>query len=170
MRNTLFPTMPVRKPYFMQFKHLCAALWCAASLGALADAPFTVSADGLEVTDAKTGLIWRRCAEGMIASVSGCTGLATLHNHVAALSLANSQAGWRLPNVQELMSIADRGRQNPSIDGVAFPATPTTYEFWSSSPVVGNAPYAWLVYFYDGVVYGSYRDNASYVRLVRAGQ
>ncbi len=151
------------------FKHMFTALLCVTSLHSFADAPFTVSADGAEVTDAKTGFIWRRCAEGMTASVSGCTGAATTHTHTAALTLANSQAGWRLPNVQELSSIADLSRQNPSIDSVAFPAAPSL-EFWSSSPYVGDAQYAWLVGFSDGYFGIGSRGSAGYVRLVRAGQ
>ncbi len=151
------------------FKHLFAALLCAASLSSFADAPFTVSTDGTEVIDAKTGLIWRRCAEDMVASTSGCTGTASTFTHEAALARARSQTGWRLPNVQELSSIADLSRQSPAIDGVAFPATPSNY-FWSSSPYVSNALSAWFVGFGDGDAGNVSRSSPRYVRLVRAGQ
>ena len=161
--------MPSAVSLSMSFKRVCAALLCAASLSSFADAPFTVSTDGTEVTDAKTGLIWRRCAEGMVASLSGCTGTASTFTHEAALARARSQSGWRLPNVQELSSIADLSRQSPAIDGVAFPATPSS-AFWSSSPVVGYAQGAWVVYFVNGYVDDDFRDGAGYVRLVRAGQ
>ena len=157
----------------MKFKPLLACLLLPVACGALA-APFTVSADGQEVTDTKTGLIWRRCAEGMTASGVTCTGTATAFTYEAAITRASTQAtntgvAWRLPNVKELSSIADKSRVNPAIDTVAFPVAPAS-GFWSSSPDVGIANYAWGVYFGNGVVYGYLRINPSYVRLVRAGQ
>jgi hypothetical protein len=156
----------------MKIKHLLACLLLPVALGAFA-APFTVSADGQEVTDTKTGLIWRRCAEGMTASGGTCTGTASAFTHEAALMRASAQAtagvAWRLPNVKELSSIADKSRSNPAIDTVAFPATPSSW-FWSSSPYVGNAYYAWFVNFNYGFDYGGYRGSTYYVRLVRAGQ
>ena len=157
----------------MKFKPLLACLLLPVACGALA-APFTVSADGQEVTDTKTGLIWRRCAEGMTASGVTCTGTATAFTYEAAITRASTQAtntgvAWRLPNVKELSSIADKSRVNPAIDTVAFPVTPAS-GFWSSSPYVGYAGYAWVVNFYFGYVNYNVRYNSGYVRLVRAGQ
>ena len=158
----------------MKIKSLLAPLLLLAAGCAWADAPFTVSSDGQEVTDGKTGLIWRRCAEGMTATVSGCTGTASTYTHEAALTRARDQAAstsvaWRLPNVKELASIADRSKSNPAIDGVAFPDTPVD-AFWSSSPFVGNADVAWVVNFNFGNVYLNLRVSTLPVRLVRAGQ
>jgi Protein of unknown function (DUF1566) len=157
----------------MKLKPLLACLLLPVALSAFA-APFTVSADGQEVTDTKTGLIWRRCAEGMTASGGTCTGTASTFTHEAALTRASAQAtatgvAWRLPNVKELSSIADKSRINPAIDTVAFPATPADW-FWSSSPYVGDAYGAWVVGFNYGYVGYGYRGNPYYVRLVRAGQ
>ena len=157
----------------MKIKHLLACLLLPITSCVLA-APFTVSADGQEVTDTKTGLIWRRCAEGMTASGGICTGTPSTFTHDAALARASTQAtatsvAWRLPNVKELSSIADKTRSNPAIDTTAFPATPANL-FWSSSPYVGNASYAWVVVFSVGYVSYGYRDSTYYVRLVRAGQ
>ena len=150
--------------------------WPLAAGCAWADAPFTVSADGTEVTDGRTGLVWRRCAEGMVASGGTCTGTASTFTHEQALTRARDQAtststsvAWRLPNVKELASIADRSKSNPAIDTVAFPATPSNW-FWSSSPYVGYAGDAWGVNFGYGFVGDSYRVNTLPVRLVRAGQ
>jgi Protein of unknown function (DUF1566) len=162
-----------RKLNAMKIKHLLACLLLPISMGAFA-APFTVSADGQEVTDTKTGLVWRRCAEGMTAIGGTCTGTASTFTHEAALTRASTQAtansvAWRLPNVKELSSIADKSRSNPAIDTAAFPATPANL-FWSSSPYVGYADVAWVVVFYDGYVSGGYRNLTLYVRLVRAGQ
>ena len=157
----------------MKIKHLLATLLLPIASCVLA-APFTVSADGQEVTDTKTGLIWRRCAEGMTASGGTCTGTASGFTHEAALTRASTQVtatgvAWRLPNVKELSSIADKSRSNPAIDVAAFPATPATH-FWSSSPYVGSADFAWVVNFYDGFVGSGFRGFSLDVRLVRAGQ
>lgn len=163
----------------MKIKHLLASILLPVSFCVLA-APFTVSADGQEVTDVKTGLIWRRCAEGMTASGGTCTGAApsNFEAHESALTHASTQASntgvaWRLPNIKELSSIVDISRSNPAIDTVAFPATPAN-GFWSSSPHTGNPDFTWAVSFSSGSVYGGYRRGAYshyyYVRLVRAGQ
>jgi Protein of unknown function (DUF1566) len=158
----------------MKIKSLLAPLLLLAVGGAWADAPFTVSADGTEVTDGRTGLIWRRCAEGMTATGGTCTGTASSFTHESALLRARDQAAstsvaWRLPNVKELASIADRSKNNPAIDGDAFPSTPANL-FWSSSPYVGVANVAWFVHFFNGSVDGNVRGNPYYVRLVRADQ
>ena len=137
--------------------------------------PYVISTDGSEATDQKTGLIWRRCAEGMVFSGGTCTGSASVFTHPAALQHAVAQAGntgiaWRLPNVKELSSIADKSLFSPSIDPAAFPGTPVRL-YWSASPVVGDSSSAWLVDFSVGLVHSGYlRSVANCVRLVRAGQ
>lgn len=155
-----------------------AALCFTCLLGILPVAasaePYIISADGSEVTDRKTRLIWRRCAEDMNWDGSTCAGVASTFTHKAALERAATQASstglaWRLPNVKDLASIADRSRINPAIDPTAFPVTPASW-FWSSSPYIGFPTVAWLVFFGNGNVYGGGRSNSFYVRLVRARQ
>jgi hypothetical protein len=155
-----------------------AALFFTCLLGLIPCAataqPFVVSADGQEVTDSATGLIWRRCAEGMVFSLGACTGTASTFTHELALTRARTEAAatgvaWRLPSVKELSSIADKSLSNPAIDVVAFPAIPVNY-FWSSSPFVGSPAFAWVVSFGDGTLSVSRRTSTNYVRLVRAGQ
>lgn len=156
---------------------LISCLGLAASLlasGAAAQTRYTVSADQQEVTDARTGLIWRRCTEGMTASESTCSGGASTFTLETALQHAATQASstglaWRLPNIKELSSIADRSRTSPAIDTAAFPATPLTV-FWSSTPL-GFIHYAAMgVHFLDGGVENYLRGENHQVRLVRAGQ
>jgi hypothetical protein len=156
------------------FRVLCMVLWSVSGNAAFAGS-FVISTDGNEVTDPHTGLIWRRCAEGMNWDGSTCAGAASTFTHEAALQRAAAQAtassiAWRLPNVKELSSIADKSRSSPAIDPIAFPATPSSW-FWSASPGVGSSGNAWGVYFGNSFVYdGSSRYNTYYVRLVRAGQ
>lgn len=127
---------------------------------------YTVSADGSMVADGRTGLVWQRCALGQVPP--SCIGTATTFTHEQALTAAANQAGagWRLPNVKELVSLVDRTVVVPTIDALAFPGTPATW-FWSSSPVVGSPSLAWYVFFNDGYVGNSYRSNPLAVRLVR---
>lgn len=136
-------------------------------------AVFALSADGNEVTDTSTGLTWRRCPEGMVFAGGTCAGTATRFTHEQALQRAasHSAGGWRLPNAKELASIVDRGRMNPSIDSVAFPATPLAW-FWSSSPEVYSAGAARFVDFTSGYVSITDRspNSAHHVRLVRSNQ
>ncbi|SEH08190.1 Lcl C-terminal domain-containing protein [Candidatus Venteria ishoeyi] len=82
---------------------------------------------------------------------------------------------WRLPNVDELLSIVDNDHTKPSIDTVYFPNTPSS-GFWSSSPYAnysdyGNySDYAWSVFFDDGYINYNYKSSTLRVRLVRGGQ
>lgn len=133
---------------------------------AQAQARYSYSADGSEVTDSTTGLTWRRCSEGMVWSAGTCNGTAASFTHEQALTHATTQTGWRLPNVKELFSIADKSRSGPAIDVIAFPAIPSDL-FWSSTAFAGNAYFAWNVYFDDGVVGRDYRVSSGHVRLVR---
>lgn len=139
---------------------------------------YTLSADGYEVTDHQTNLIWQRCAEGLGWNGLTCAGTELTFTHELAMAHAKDMADfttkpWRLPNVKELSSITNRAYFVPSIDGAFFPATPPGM-FWSTSPYVGNPEFAWKVSFADGMVSGIINGQGSrssnyYVRLVRDG-
>jgi len=134
------------------------------------DARFTISTDGTEVTDKKTGLIWRRCAEGMRVSGGTCMGTARKFTYDEALQHAKTEAGrsgiaWRVPGNEELGNIIDKAF-SPAVNPTSFQATPSDY-FWSSSPVSGYSGNAFSVNFYDGRVLNGSRGNSYYVRLVR---
>ena len=143
----------------------------AAGMAHAADR-FAYSNSGSEVIDSTTGLTWRRCAEGMTWDSNSCTGNATLFTHEGALAQAKIQSSpekpWRLPNIKELASLVDNSRNNPAIDLVAFPNTPPTSTFWSSTPYAADSTYTWYVFFYYGQVSYNYRGNRYHiVRLVR---
>lgn len=132
-------------------------------------ARFIISEDGTEVTDNKTGLIWRRCPEGMTASIDGCTGIPGVYNLETALALAKSEAkatrkAWRLPKIEELSSIVDMSRRDPSIDTAVFPGTPGS-PFFTSSP---DGALSWFVSFYLGKAFSEYSEVPNHVRLVRS--
>lgn len=134
---------------------------CPTDLGRFA-------ANGAEVTDSKTGLVWARCSVGQVWDGSTCTGSASSHTHEQALSLAQSAIGWRLPNVKELSSIVDKGCMDPAIDSAAFPNTPSR-AYWSSTPSAGNVFNAWYVIFLVASSGPAFRDGPFAVRLVRVG-
>jgi hypothetical protein len=157
----------------MMKTRIAAALLALAALPpTLAAGPFTVSSDGKEVTDSRTGLVWRRCAEGMTASTKGCTGKPLQLDHSAALQRAEAQAkssgaAWRLPSTSELRGIADEKRFKLAIDTEAFPGTPPEH-FWTSERI--NKEYAYAVNFYNGFHYDRYHTNENHVRLVRSAR
>jgi Protein of unknown function (DUF1566) len=134
------------------------------------------SADGQTVFDPKTGLEWRRCVEGMTATVIPgsnlftCTGAPVALTHEAALAQATKIGnGWRVPNTKELFSIIDRSSDNSVTDPVAFPATPLNGVpsiQWSSTPIGGTN--AWIILFSPTVgISTTNRTVGATVRLVR---
>ena len=65
------------------------------------------------VTDTRTGLMWKKCAEGL--SGATCIGTAQLYNWPGAFNQAESStfaghADWRLPNIKELSSLIEECR------------------------------------------------------------
>ncbi len=144
----------------------------AAAFHAAAQERYTPSADGEEVSDSKTGLIWRRCAEGMAWKKSSCTGKATFGNQGQAAALAKAEATpdkqWRLPTLKELNSILavreiDVGKA--AIDPVAFPATPIA-RYWTSTSV--GPSYFMVVGFGEGHSGEGERNSPGASRLVRS--
>ena len=117
---------------------------------------FTDGGNGT-VTDTKTGLIWQK------------TGSEEKMTWEEALEYANHVADggsfeWRLPSIEELFSIVDFSRSDPSISPI-FNCSSDLY--WSSSTVVVGPDNAWNVGFGTGYVYAGYKTNSNYVRCVR---
>jgi hypothetical protein len=146
-----------------------AALVLAAG-AALAQERFAISADGQEVTDSRTGLIWKRCPEGMAFKGKTCTGQALLVNQGDAAARAQAAgSSWRLPVLKELSSIVAPREAEPgkaAIHPVAFPGTPTL-RFWTASST--GPGYFTYVGFADGSAGESPRASPGAVRLVRGG-
>ena len=147
-----------------------------AIIASTATADFTINGDGT-VTHKKTGLMWKRCSEGL--SGNDCAiGTITRHSWQEALQLVktiNSNGGfagytdWRLPNVKELASIVERKCVSPAINTTIFPATADGY-YWSASSYADHPTRAWHVYFGDGNNDNFSKDLKLHVRLVRGGQ
>jgi formylglycine-generating enzyme required for sulfatase activity len=129
------------------------------------------SCDEQTVKDPATALTWQRV---LPVTYDGCTGQVVTNSGVPGEACAWEQAkaycsglslasgGWRLPTKDELESIVDKTRKNPTIDVAAFPNTPSE-DFWSATGSPGDA---WLVNFDSGYS-RTFIDTACYVRCVR---
>ena len=130
-------------------------------LSSLLSADFTRdSATGI-VTDNATGLMWQDDAIGSQTTWQDAI------DRCEALSLGAFE-DWRLPNVNELTSLVDDTKSNPSIDAI-FQNSASNY-YWSSTTHANNSGDAWVVYFGNGPQHGSGKDYNYYVRCVRAGE
>jgi Protein of unknown function (DUF1566)/S-layer homology domain len=76
---------------------------------------------------------------------------------------------WRMSSKEELRSIVDYSRYNPTIDTAYFLNTQGSY-YWSSSPVADSSSGAWFVHFGNGGGNWDYKNSRLYVRLVRGVQ
>jgi hypothetical protein len=121
------------------------------------EARFVDNGDGT-VTDNCTGLMWQK-ETAQYNTYIWQQALQYCEN----LDLAG-QTDWRLPNVRELQSIVDYGRQQPAIDPI-FGAQSKWY--WSSSTLLFFSSHAWLVMFESGSVSSTYKLDGYYVRAVR---
>jgi hypothetical protein len=110
------------------------------------------------VIDKNTKLMWQDTKDinqdNIIDAVSYCN----------KLSL-NSFDDWRLPSVEELISIVDDTKYNSSIEN-KFKNTKSNY-YWSNTNYVNTKSDKWIVSFKDGHSKGSAWSNSYYVRCVR---
>ena len=82
---------------------------------------------------------------------------------------------WRIPTINDLLSIVHNGRINPAIDLIYFPNTQFTlgtqsHQYRSSSPCAHNSSCAFDVYFSYGSVFSNSKGHSGHVRLVRSGK
>jgi hypothetical protein len=145
----------------------------------------TSTPDHPTVLDQKTKLIWQGCIAGLSGekcreavptknclrggdSGAACTWMQALR-YCEELTWAG-KSDWRLPNEDELRSIADMKEPNGEaarIDAGAFPNAPPS-RLWSSSPVREDPDCAWVVPFgRDNEQAYAGKSYTSYVRCVR---
>ncbi len=134
--------------------------------------------DGQAITDNCTGLMWQKTPPGN--TMSWIDSLVFARD----LTLAGF-SDWRLPNVNELLSIVDYGRYsgmaiNPVFDQVPSVNDDDVYtdedsplSFWSSTSYVTTPQSkAWRVGFASGEIYileAQSKNNSHAVRAVRGG-
>jgi len=151
--------------------------------------------DGI-VVDEVTNLEWMRCSFGQTWDAMGatCQGDASKHTWNDAMlqpKLMNDAGGyggytdWRVPTIDELQTLVfcSSGRpeffknnplscsgayQQPTIFAEAFPGTPVS-RFWSSSSYAGGSASAWHVNFNAGGDGWLFKNLGYRLRLVRGG-
>jgi len=136
------------------------------------------------ITDTQTGLMWEKKSNdgGIHNTGNQYTWSDAFAVFITALDSAQfaGHSDWRLPNVNELQSIANYGTTYPAVDAVfntscAATCTVTTcsctssYFYWSSTTSQGTTTTAWAVYFVDGYVDSPSKTLSNYVRAVRGG-
>ena len=127
------------------------------------------------VTDKESNLMWMRCAAGQTWSAGTCAGEAsplTWQSAQAAAQAINQRGAffysdWRLPQIPELASIAERQCQNPRINLTIFPHTPAALFWTATSRQTAGEAFAFVLSFGpDGVNYEP-KEAKHDVRLVR---
>ncbi len=134
---------------------------------------FTNNGNGT-ITDNRTGLMWKRCTEGLSGDNCAAGAVNTIAWDVALAQCENlSYAGrtdWRMPNIKELISIVNYQNYNPAIDIVYFPNTPYSNYHMASTTYSNGTSINWEVSFADGSVnHNAYKSQVNYVRCVRGG-
>lgn len=130
---------------------------------------------GASAIDRSTGLEWARCSLGFVWTDGACAGEATPLDFAAAQeAAARAGGGWRLPQAEELLKLADRTCGRPALDREAFPdvsINPTGEGtlYWSATPA-GILEMIGTVDFEDGSYDIHSRGLAYHVRLVRAAR
>jgi len=111
------------------------------------------------VTDSSANLTWQKTSYGPATwkdSLSYCENLTF-----------GGYSDWRLPNINELQSLADYNLFNPSVNTQIFSDTNTSSIYWSSSVYANQSNTAKGVNFYTGARSGEVKTNSNYVRCVR---
>lgn len=122
--------------------------------------PDAQDGEHVAVHDHQTGLEW---SAGIIGESSW-----TDAQKLAAGCTLLGKRDWRLPTVQELLTLVDYERCDPAVDP-AFFRGPFGWT-WSGTPAAGASGCAWSVSLVDGFSSRDYRSSHDHVRAVRAGQ
>lgn len=137
------------------------------------DSRYIMSDDGT-VTDLDTGLMWMRCNLGQTwnTTTKVCDETPTTYSWqeafegVAAYTDTN-YTNWRLPNINELRTIAAYDVSAPAINGVAFPNTPSSLSLCSSTPDTLDGNKSWVMTMEKGDDMTAKRIFSYSVKLVR---
>jgi hypothetical protein len=113
------------------------------------------------VVDSDTGLMWQDTSDIPKRTYSGAV------SYCNSLTLGG-YSDWRLPNIDELMSITNKNRFNPAVKNI-FSYTKSSW-YWSSTEYKGDSSDAWFVSFRNGYDYYGSKSDKNYVRCVRGRQ
>ena len=121
------------------------ALWLSAAGVATAADRFTVTMNGEAVKDDKTGLVWEQSPDKVFdvwsASVARCS-----------TKTVGGQKTWRAPTKDELATLLEPERRDPSLpEGHPFSNIRSDI-FWTSTPHASDDILAYYVSFFTGQV------------------
>ena len=129
------------------------------------------------VTDSRTGLMWKQCAEGLTGSncVLGSAEFLTFQQALLRAQNINNGGGfaghrnWRLPNIKELTSLLELQCTAPAINQNRFPNTlaSSSLALYMSSTSSTDG-YYFRISFADSSPDSSSKVIPSLVRLVRS--
>jgi hypothetical protein len=134
------------------------------------------------LTDTMTGLVWLKHADCIHGTWSDAlTTISTLATGQCGLSDGSSAGQWRMPNRNELESLADRAQTNmaqyfdytyTNKDGSTFQAPifsnyVETQYYWTSTSDAADPTEAWTVYSCDFGVYDISKSAVGYTLAVR---
>ena len=117
------------------------------------------------VLDKETGLVWERSPS---PNKQGNWDGAILYSYTKATA---GRKGWRLPAIEELLSLVDPTQNNPTLPvGHPFINVKTDDFYWSSTLGMTNLPtFAWGYNFGNADTSNCSKAAAFYVWLVRGG-
>ena len=112
------------------------------------------------VYDSKTKLTWQQAVSSSLYAQAGAASYCS--------TLALNADAWRLPTMKELVTIVDFSGAPLAMafDATAFPGTPTSAAFWTSTPYAGATGNTWLVSFSDGTTSHDVASNTYNARCV----
>lgn len=113
------------------------------------------------IKDPATHLIW----EDTIHTTEDKVTFDEAKHYCSTLKLSDVEA-WRLPTLQELLSIIDFSHADPAILK-EFSHVETGTIYWSSTPYVRAKDKFWGVDFKDGSTEGTSENYSRYIRCVR---
>jgi len=132
--------------------------------------------DGKEVVTVvvdSSSLMWKKCVEGLAGDKceNGSPKLFTWQKALQRPKEVNESGAanfkdWRLPTLNELLSLVERQCQHPAINPNHFPNTPSLAH-WSQTPYADVPDSAWVINFYYGLPFFDHRSSLLPVRLVR---
>jgi len=126
---------------------------------------FELVMGGEAVLDKETGLVWEQSPD--TTTRTWTSAIAYCYNKIIG-----GRKGWRLPTVEELVSLVDPSRTNPALPSgyeSYFSSVQSVY-YWSSTTYAADTSDAWGVAFSIGYVGTHAKSNGYYVWCVRGGQ
>jgi len=124
---------------------------------------FTDNGDGT-ISDAATGLMWPADWTGLAANNLTELSWEASIDYAAGLVLAG-HSDWRMPNINEYLTITDNEQLEPAMNPVF--TVDTEMPYWSSTTVSEYTPKARAYYPWDGTSGGYLKTYTSYAMCVR---